>query len=631
MSKKTVPDGVEAATNFQREARQALATGKLPEGIALLEKALRADPSSGTLHLDLGNALRQSGKPDKARTCYAEAVRLAPQNPFVLNCCGSFLVEHGRYDDAEPLLRRAFSLKPDYFEIPANLGLVLLKRGSIAEAEKLFVHAIRLNPRRAESHVNYGRLLTAAGRHDFAEKAFRHALSLDSRHAAAWSGLGHVYSLLGRDPEAVDCLNRALSLFPYDESTWVRLIGLLESMNRLDAASAAVVQGKKYFPACPGIIAHEAKLLDRKGDWRAALELMQKCYDGVTADTQFRHPFFAGFFTELGKLHDRAENMDKAFFFFSKAHAVRALDPRTLSVDKSLIARQIAEIQKNFTADIAKTPGVSPVPGRRSPVFLVGFPRSGTTLLDQILSSHPSIRVAEEKESVDLVAHDLLGRQLNEAAAKSAGPGYTACLLPFESADIERLRGIFFAAHGAPADRSVFVDKLPLNILHIGLIKRVFPDAKIILALRHPCDAVLSCFMQRFEMNPAMVRFLDLRDSARFYDEVFGLWDHFTKVLDLPVHPVRYEDVVVDFRQTVAGLLDFLELPWNEAVLEFDKTAQQKTRIGTPSYHQVTQKIYTHAMGRWQRYRKHLEPVLHILEPHARRFGYSMDPADGQE
>jgi len=122
-----------------------------------------------------------------------------------------------------------------------------------------------------------------------------------------------------------------------------------------------------------------------------------------------------------------------------------------------------------------------------------------------------------------------------------------------------------------------------------------------------------------------MARFLDLEDGARFYDEVFGLWDHYTKTADLGVHMIRYEDVVADFRPTVASLLDFLGLEWSDAVLEFDKTAREKTRIKTPSYRQVTEKIYTRASGRWLRYRKHMEPVLPILAPWALKYGYAMD------
>ena len=133
--------------------------------------------------------------------------------------------------------------------------------------------------------------------------------------------------------------------------------------------------------------------------------------------------------------------------------------------------------------------------------------------------------------------------------------------------------------------------------------------------------------MQRFELNPAMAQFLSLKDAAKFYDAVFGLWDHYTNVMTLDVHTIRYEDVVSDFRPTVAALLDFLGVPWNDAVLEYDKTAREKPRINTPSYHQVTQKIYTRASGRWVKYHRHLAPVLDILKPQVEKSGYKIDKA----
>jgi hypothetical protein len=200
-------------------------------------------------------------------------------------------------------------------------------------------------------------------------------------------------------------------------------------------------------------------------------------------------------------------------------------------------------------------------------------------------------------------------------------------LADFPLSEVEGMRAQYFTEHGgwAATWEGVFIDKLPLNIVHAGLITRVFPGAKFILALRHPCDVVLSCFLRRFDLNTAMVQFLDLEGAARFYDAVFSLWGRYTSVMKLDVHAIHYEDVVSDFRPTVASLLDFLGVPWNDAVLEYDRTAREKAHISTPSYHQVTQKIYTRASGRWLRYRKHMEPVLPILEPWVKKLGYSMD------
>jgi hypothetical protein len=324
-------------------------------------------------------------------------------------------------------------------------------------------------------------------------------------------------------------------------------------------------------------------------------------------------------------LYDRVNIADKAFDCFVLAKNRQQRIPGVMANDKSSISREIALMREKVEPQMHDAS--PPLPdGYPAPVFLIGFPRSGTTLLDQILSSHPAIQVAEEKPAVYQMAQYLI--KANEQQYPSGkSPGYASCLLPTKAGDIEEMRRIFLAEHSDHMEirkDKIFIDKLPLNILHASLIKRVFPGAKFILALRHPCDCVLSCFMQEFEMTRSMARFLDIQDAARFYDEVFGLWEHLTKIMPLNVHTVRYEDIVDDFRPTVASLLDFLGAGWHDAVLKYDETARKKI-CNTPSYHQVTEKIYTRASGRWLRYKEQLKPVLGILEPHARRHGYSAE------
>jgi hypothetical protein len=158
----------------------------------------------------------------------------------------------------------------------------------------------------------------------------------------------------------------------------------------------------------------------------------------------------------------------------------------------------------------------------------------------------------------------------------------------------------------------------------VPLIRRLFPEARIILALRHPCDVVLSCFMTAFRLNDAMANFLDLDTAAEFYDLSFGYWTNCTSIMPVSVHTIRYEDVVDDTEGQLRGLLDYLGLAWNESVLDHAGTARSRGVITTASYAQVTEGIYRRASGRWQRYRHQLEPVLPLLAPWAEKFGYEM-------
>lgn len=625
-----IADKQEVAS-LHRRAIEMLKAGRAGEGISLLEKALAENPGSGEILNDLGTAWWQAGHPDKAEEFYAKAARLAPKSPVVLNNYGGFLLEQMRLDEAEKVLKRAFSLKPDHDQIQNNMGLLHYRRGDLRQAEPFFVQAVRINPSWPSAYVNLGNVLRETRRYPLAEQAYRQSLRLQPRNGAAWNGLGHLYFLWQREAEAEECLKNAINLDPSNEMPWIKLLGLYEKLTRIDDAFKTLEGAKKRFPPNADLVIYESRLLRRAKREDEALAVLENYQIEVNENSPRGAKLLMEYYYELGELYDRRGDADKAFPCFTKSNSCHAGTAEAAKYDRKYFSRQIALLRKDVTTDLLSGPVPPPLPADYpSLVFLVGFPRSGTTLLDQILSSHPAISVAEEKPAVDLMIRRLL--ELVGAPDPHAGEAgeYLSHLKDISVVHLEEMRKAFFSEHGslASSNKKVFVDKLPLNMIQAALIRRVFPTAKFILALRHPCDSVLSCFMQNFQLNNAMVRFLDLEDSARFYDEAFSLWEHYTQTIDLDVHKIRYEDVVADFQPTVAALLGFLGVEWSDAVLEFDKTAREKGRIKTPSYHQVTQKIYTRASGRWQRYRKHLAPVLDVLSPHALRHGYSMEPSD---
>jgi tetratricopeptide (TPR) repeat protein len=628
MSRTADKQGISAAAGLHRQAMEAVKAGRLEQGIILLQQALAGSPGSGEIHNDLGTAFWQAGNPAKAEEHYEKAVRLAPKNPYALNNYGGFLLEQLRLDEAEKVLKRAYAIKPDHYQIPNNMGLLHYRRGDLKEAESYFVQAIRLNMSWPNAHANLGNVLRETKRYTMAEQAYKHALRLQPANAAAWNGLGHLYFLWHREAEAEECLQKSITLDPGNEMPWIKLLGLYEKLTRLDDAVATLERVKKLFPGNVDIVIYESKLLRRLKREDEALAVLENFSISVNENSPRGAKLLMEYNYELGELYDRRGDADKAFACFVRSSNCHAGTGEAAKYDKTHFSRLIARLQKDTTPDIFAGPAAPPLAdGTPALVFLVGFPRSGTTLLDQILTSHPDIVVAEEKPAVDRMMQRLAEVTTGTPTKYGNFAEYPSCLKDITPAQIEELRAAFFAEHNAKihGGKKIFVDKLPLNILQAGLIRRVFPSAKFILALRHPCDSVLSCFMQNFQLNAAMVRFLDLEDSARFYDEAFTLWEHYTKTVDFDVHRIRYEDVVADFQPTVAALLKFLGVEWNDAVLEFDKTARERGRINTPSYHQVTQKIYTRASGRWLRYRAHLAPVLDILAPHALRHGYSME------
>lgn len=217
----------------------------------------------------------------------------------------------------------------------------------------------------------------------------------------------------------------------------------------------------------------------------------------------------------------------------------------------------------------------------------------------------------EEREIVGGIARGLEGY-----------PGALAALSPERIGDLRAQYMAQAARYLDPAGGDRFIDKMPLNIIDLGLIVRLFPGARIILALRHPCDCCLSCFMQSFVANDAMANFHTLEDAAGLYAEVMGLWAEYRRLLPMNVHRIRYEDLVGDLEGEARRLLDFLELEWDERVLEYSRHARERKQITTPSYNQVTEAIYTRARYRWQRYEEQMAPIMPLLAPYIEAFGY---------
>jgi hypothetical protein len=235
--------------------------------------------------------------------------------------------------------------------------------------------------------------------------------------------------------------------------------------------------------------------------------------------------------------------------------------------------------------------------------------------LDQILDSHPDLHTMEERPVLDIV----------KQRVRELPGGYPDALAGMGADEIDALRKLYFeqvAEQMGGRPRGTVVDKLPLHTIDVGLIYRLFPEAKLLLALRHPCDVVLSSFMQPFEPNPAMVQFGNLADSAQFYRAVMGLWQKYAAVLPVRYLESRYEDLIADFESQTRRILDFLELPWNDAVLGYKERAKSR-RIATPSYHQVVQPIYARSVSRWLNYREQMSDVLPVLQPLIEAFGYA--------
>lgn len=525
-----------------------------------------------------GVVYHRQGKLLEAEVCYQQALAVRPHYPEALSNMGILLRRKGDFPGAERSFRAALELRPDYAQAHNNLGNVLRDQSHVMEAEASYRAALRVKPEYAEAHNNLGNILFGQNLPSDAQQSYRDALQFN--------------------PDMIDAL--------------ANLCDLLETTNQIVELRNCLA-GISDAQCCthPSLAMVKAKLLRRDKKFAEAIKIV----NGVVSSSSILQSVKSEILAIQGDLHDRLGNYEQAFACFSqgKALATEVYVRHSISKEKyhSLLTAEVNNFSEQRVASWSP-PSFSPC----RLVFLVGFPRSGTTLLDSILRSHPAIEVVEEKPMLALTIAAFYNKQLSD-------PGL---LDRIDSKQLAELRQVYLNELARHRDMSnndaIVIDKFPLNIGHAGLIHRLFPEAKFILALRDPRDCVLSCFMQTFLPNDAMANFLTIEDAASFYVFIMKLWGRYESLFALSVHRIKYEDVVSDFDVSVRSLLHFLGLSWNDAVSYYQETAMKREQIRTPSYHQVVQPIYAHASGRWLNYRAQLQPILETLRPWAEHFGY---------
>lgn len=491
------------------------------------------------------------------------------------------------------------------------LGLAQLERGKSAEGIAFLERARQANPRHAHVLSNLGSAYRGTGRLAQARQVLEAAVAIDPDLAGAHHHLGNVLMDLGERQAAAARYAQAVAIQPSHADALAALARVAESEHRLDEARALAERALSVAPGNAVARLTRARVLIRSDETANAVADLRAMLDDASLSTVNRTIAHG----HLGDALDRLGRYDEAFVEFAAANEIQHQQHRAFAQDQGYMSpptlRRLSGLLRE--ADPARwSSGAGPAAA--TPVFLVGFPRSGTTLLDQVLASHPSVCTIEERPT------------LIDACAALLAPGVGARewerLTTDDVASLqERYQARVSEFIGTAGRRAVRVDKFPLGAILLPVIARVFPGARVIFALRDPRDVVLSCFQQRFHMNGAMYPLLRLDTAAAFYGEVMCLVKECRERLPLRVHEVRYENVVGDFDATVGGLLDFLGLPWTDAVRDFSATAQQRV-VQTPSAGQVVRSLYGSSRGRWRNYRRFLEPVLPVLAPWVEAYGY---------
>lgn len=405
--------------------------------------------------------------------------------------------------------------------------------------------------------------------------------------------------------------NDAITINPKYFDAYNNLMNLFEKTNQNEKLKKIIILAEEQFKSHPVVKLFYGFYLFKAQNFLDAIKNLEEIkFDKKEFNREMLRSFL------LARCHDQMDNVEKSFFYFKKRNELD-LNHKSNDIDKNK-ALQIVEDRKNFFKknEISKWSILKSDNKNENPVFLIGFQRSGTTLLDNILRSHNSIEVIEEKPIVaNFVTY------INQKISSNFQN-----LKSIDEDNLQDYRKIYFDYKKKYINKKdntkIYIDKMPLNIIHVGEIVRIFPNAKFIVTLRHPYDCVLSCFMQNFKLNNANANFLDLKDAASFYNSVMNLWEQYISVFKVNYHIIKYEDIVLDFEKSVQKVLNFLELPWSNNVFEFYKTAQNRNKISSASYDQVIKPIYSKSVDKWKKYEKQISEILPILKPWINKFNY---------
>jgi tetratricopeptide (TPR) repeat protein len=602
------PDYAEACCNY---SAALVALGKYDEAVASCLKAITINSNYVEAHCNLGVALAALGRHDDAAASYQNALTINPDCAEAHSNLGGALFALGNYDEAVNKYNTALVITPNCPELYSKLGVVLNAVGKHDDAVANYQKALSLKPDCAKNYCNLGNALGALEKFDDAVASYQKALIINPINVEAHCNLGNALGALGQIDEAIASYQKALTIKPDCAEVYSNLCEIYEKHHMIIELEKAVQLAQQILPKDdPHLLYRMAQLASREKRFEDALKFLEYVNpSSLSIKIKRSHSEL------LGKTYDKLGLFTKAFNQFEITNKITRKSPEIKLCSSERYFEQILQLIENWSKfDKIKRPKMQVSVNQHSLVFLVGFPRSGTTLLDTILRSHPETCVIEEKPTVEAMNKYL------------SGPATPDLLTGLNYSDIDDLKRIYFEelySHIAPNSQyKIIIDKHPLNLINIGIIHRVFPNSKFIFALRHPYDCVLSCFMQNFKLNSAMINFLTLQQSAKLYNAVMKLWSCYNRALNLDVGILKYEDLVEDLQGTVEPLLINLGLEWNDSLLNYQETAMLRGKISTASYNQVTQSLYRHASGRWKNYKTRLDGIIPILEPWVKAFEY---------
>ena len=579
---------------------------------------LQADPEHEFLLTLLGMALQQQARAGQAAAVYERLTWLYPEVSEHWNNFATTLRESGQLKEAEHAYKVALTLAPEHAGTLGNLGLLYKERADYVNAREYLLRATLGEPENLQICI-----YAAMACHECADTAMVETLLANWRQ---WPPLDDELRLdlawllaqMGQTADAERLLNLSLVTEGKRTRALVRMVLLLERVNRMDEARTVLAMLPDPAAITDETEQHEVigalgVMAQRGSDAASARVLLERL---LALTPEPRHQ--ANLYFALAKACDKIGDRDAVLAALERAHALQIEGAAQLAPELLL-----PEVQPMAPALIRLTPAqaagwrapYSESDRPPSPIFVVGFPRSGTTMLEQMLDAHPALVSMDEQPFLQNVSDRVV----------DLGVVYPEALGSLDEASCEALRAFYWeqVAPKAPlTSRQRLVDKNPLNLLHLPLICRIFPDAPIILALRHPCDVILSCYMQNFRSPAFQILCSSFERLARGYVNAMQYWIYHEDLLKPRVLHLRYEDLLDEFDAGVNRIAAFIGIEDASPLRLFHQHAQQKGFISTPSYAQVIRPPTKAAVDRWRRYDFAFKPILPALQEVMEHWSY---------
>jgi tetratricopeptide (TPR) repeat protein len=570
-------------------------TSRLDDAKRHLRQAIAANGDSAEAHGSLGAVYTSAGDIQAAAACYHEALALAPDHPGIHYAYAMLLQSLGRNAEAIEHLGRAVSGRPDHLDAHFALGNLLFAGGQDDEAIECYLRILQFNPRHSETHNNLANVYQRQGQMERAIAHYKTAIEINPSYADAHGNLGNAYLVLDRLEESIEQNRRALELNPSRFGSYNNRGVAFQALGRFEEAERAFERALELAPKEAFVHLNLANMGRFKaGDRRLpGLQELLREVESLDVDNQIAAHFAMGkALGDLGQCRDAFQHLLKG----------NALKRRNIVYDEPQRLAMFENIRTLFSRDFmeARSGGGDT---SWSPIFIVGMPRSGTTLMEQVLASHSKVFGAGELET------------FKEAIAECVSshgivPAYPALVEPLARDQIRQLGEIYTArvrARTAGAER--VVDKMPLNFVFVGLIHLALPNARFINVRRDPLDTCVSCFSLLFTGSQPFA--YDLAELGRYYRGYEAVMEHWHKVLPPGVMiDVHYEDLVDDLEGAARRVLRHCGLDWEDACRDFHDT---KRVVRTASLMQVREPVYRRSVGSWRRYAEFLEPLGQAL------------------